>query len=46
MTAIHLFWIIPAVLLFGAVAGYVLASISAGEAMWREMREDDEHEWR
>lgn len=47
MTAIHLLWIIPATLLFGALAGYVLAIISAGEALWQELKENDEHEsWR
>lgn len=44
MTAIHLLWIIPAVLVFGALAGYVLAIISAGEALYQKLKDEDE--WR
>ena len=47
MTAIHLLWIIPATFLFGALAGYVLAIFSVGEALYQKLKEYDEHEsWR
>lgn len=43
MAAIHLLWMIPAVLLLGAVAGYFGAILSAGVAQYRELKKEDEH---